>query len=73
MVCPVDFKVITEWLKALNLVESKPRPGDQTRAALERDIRPQPMERDYRPVAKANQKIDVDEAPDHPGHETTQM
>jgi hypothetical protein len=42
-------------------------PGDQARAALVADVNPQPVERDAQPVADADQKVDVGEAPQPPG------
>src|SRR5439155_12726296 len=41
--------------------------GDQLRAASERDVVEQPLQRDQQAVARADQKIDVRHAPDQPG------
>ena len=42
------------------------RSGDQPGAALEADIRPQPLRRDDQPVPQADQKVDVGDAPQPP-------
>src|SRR6516162_3033829 len=39
---------------------------DETRAALERDVVPQPMQRDREAIAKPDQKIDVRDTPQDP-------
>ena len=43
------------------------RPGDQPHAALERDVGPQPVEHHRKPVAEADQEVDVGGAPEQPG------
>src|SRR3984885_2529177 len=42
-------------------------PGDEARAALVTHINPQPVDRHAQPVADADQKVDVGEAPQPPG------
>src|SRR5690606_15443253 len=41
--------------------------GDEPRAALKGEIGPKPVDGDDQAVANADEKIDVDEAPDPPG------
>src|SRR5215472_10156693 len=43
------------------------RSGDQPRAALEGDVRPQPFQQHDNPIPKADEEGDVDEAPQQPG------
>src|SRR5262249_59491710 len=45
------------------------RGGDQPRAAVERDVRPGPLDHHDEPVAEADQEKDVDEQPEDPGEE----
>jgi hypothetical protein len=40
---------------------------DQPRAALESDVGPEPLRCHDQPIAKANQEVDVRDAPDPPG------
>ena len=40
--------------------------SDKTRAALKREIGPQPVERDDEAIAKADQEVDVHNAPKQP-------
>ena len=47
-------------------------PGDQPRATLGGEIGPKPIERHDQPVAKANQKENVDSTPDQPSEDAAQ-
>ena len=46
---------------------------DQTRAFIEAEIRPRPLEEDGEAVSKANEKDDVNKQPRQPREESTQM
>src|SRR5258707_5310266 len=53
-------------------IESAKRAGDQASAALEGEIGPQPVERHDDAVPEADQKVDVRDHPDQPGHKAAQ-
>lgn len=40
--------------------------GDESRAALEADIGPEPLRHDDQPIAQTHQEVDVGDAPDPP-------
>ena len=41
--------------------------GDEPRAALKSDVGPEPLRCHDQPIAKADQEVDVGDAPDPPG------
>src|ERR1051326_789530 len=75
-----DFEVGVYWMLRFRGPDaSEFRPvhrrhvvGDQPRAALERQIIPEPFECDHQPMARSDQKINVDDAPEQPAEEAAQ-
>src|ERR1051325_1752710 len=53
--------------------ESAIRPGDEPCAALERHVRPRPLQQDQQPVPEADQIEDVDAEPGHPRYEAAEV
>ena len=53
----------------VRLLRLRVGPGDQPRAALERDVVPRPVERHDDAVAEADEEVDVRDAPQQPGEE----
>src|SRR5262245_22213225 len=53
-----------------HILQARIKAGDKAAASLEGNVAPRPIEGDHKPVAETNQKVDVGNAPQHPGRKT---
>jgi hypothetical protein len=51
----------------------RPRTSNETRSRLKGYVRPKPVQCDYKPVTKPNQKPHMNETPEEPGERASQL